>query len=151
MNWYKKAAYEDFDNWEDIADDHKDYLIEEMFDQGRIDAENPDETFEGLNTKVKRPEQTHITWEGNYILGLAIPREAVDDIARIGANDEAVDRWHKSVNFKNISDKELENEVSQHGLSDNQLSNRQNMEKALLWMASHDISEQPERYGIEED
>ena len=56
QNWYKKAKYEDFDIWEDITDDHKNYLIEEMFDQGRIDANNPDETFEGLNKRVKRPK-----------------------------------------------------------------------------------------------
>jgi len=55
QNWYKKAKYEDFDKWEELEGDHKDYLIEEMFDQGRIDAENPDETFVGINTKVKRP------------------------------------------------------------------------------------------------
>tara|TARA_Y100000034_G_scaffold69357_1_gene83713 strand:+ start:772 stop:1593 length:822 start_codon:yes stop_codon:yes gene_type:complete len=55
-NWYKKAKYEDFDKWDDLKDDHKDYLIEEMFDQGRIDSENKSETFVGLNKQVERPE-----------------------------------------------------------------------------------------------
>ena len=54
---YKIAKYEDFDKWEELKGDHKDYLIDNVFHQSRIDSENPDETFEGLNRRVERPER----------------------------------------------------------------------------------------------
>ncbi|MAG25630.1 hypothetical protein CMI47_08640 [Candidatus Pacearchaeota archaeon] len=146
MSWYKKAKYEDFDRWEELTPEHKENEIDEIFYQSREDANNPKQRFKGLNKRVERPEQTHITWFGNYVLDLDIPIEAVEEIAISGANDEAVDFWHEKVNFGKISDEALRSEVSQHDLSDSNMSSRQNMEKALLWMASHDISEQPERY-----
>ena len=55
---YKIAKYEDFDKWEELKGDHKDYLIDNVFHQSRIDSENPDETFEGLNRRVERPERS---------------------------------------------------------------------------------------------
>ena len=87
-----------------------------------------------------------IWWGGNYA-ELNIPQEAVDDIAQSGPNDEAVDSWHGDIDFSNISDEQLKNELEQHDLSENMMSSRENMEKALLWMSAHDISEDPDMYA----
>ena len=99
---------------------------------------------------VLQHEEGKVGWFGNYA-ELNIPQEAVDDIAQQGSNDEAVDSWHGDIDFSNITDENLKNELEQHDLSENQMSSRENMEKALLWMSAHDISEDPDMYAPTEE
>ena len=87
-----------------------------------------------------------IWWGGNYA-ELNIPQEAVDDIAQSGANDEAVDSWHGDIDFSNISDEQLRNELEQHDLGEENMKDRESQEKALLWMSAQDISDYPDMYA----
>jgi len=104
--------------------------------------------------KPKKPKKSDtgagegggIWWGGNYA-ELNIPQEAVDDIAQSGANDEAVASWHGDIDFSNISDEQLKNELEQHDLGEANMKDRESQEKALLWMSAHDIKEDPDSYA----
>jgi len=104
--------------------------------------------------KPKKPKKSDtgagegggIWWGGNYA-ELNIPQEAVDEIAQSGANDEAVASWHGDIDFSNISDEQLKNELEQHDLGEANMKDRESQEKALLWMSAHDIKEDPDSYA----
>jgi hypothetical protein len=124
--------------------------MKNIFNLMKTSQNRPGADDGGDMRNVLQHEEGKVGWVGNYA-ELNIPQEAVDDISQSGANDEAVDDWHGDIDFSNITDENLKNELEQHDFSENQMSSRENMEKALLWMSAHDISEDPDMYSPTED
>lgn len=44
---------------------------------------------------------------------LTVPKQAIDDICQSGPNDDAVEHWHKEVDFSGVDKAQLHYEVQQ--------------------------------------
>ena len=84
---------------------------------------------------------------GNYVV-MAIPRDAVDDIARPGRNDEAVEHWVKRIDWSGVPLDDIVRELRETGLDPDSYEEAEQEGQALryfLWTACHSIHEEANR------
>ena len=74
---------------------------------------------------------------------IEIPVEAIGDCSHQGACDEDVECWHRSgeIDLSEISDEDLSEELSEYG-ADWDLSDRDDNEQRILWIACCDLKEE---------
>ena len=80
-----------------------------------------------------------------------MPDMAISDCYHQGACDEDVDYWHSKIDLSHISDDDMAKELQEYGAWESeQLKDRAENEKRLIWLGAGNIQEEKEnRDGIE--
>lgn len=97
--------------------------------------------FEEMDAEAEEHDDGTVNYCGNYVV-MAIPRDAVDDIARPGRNDEAVEYWVGRVDWSDTSPDDIVRELRETGLDPDVYEGDEQEEQALryfLWHACHCI------------